>query len=426
MGFNMLDFIWAFNRLVFLFFTIFYLHQVVYTVISVFGKLKKNKDKEVELRRYAVMIAARNEQAVIAELIRSIKNQTYPSELVDIYVIADNCTDNTAEIARQEGASVIERFNKKLCGKGYALDYAFAYLKEEGKRGAYDGFFVFDADNVLDPEYISEMNRTFNDGYVAVTSYRNSKNFGDNWITSSYSLWFLREARYLNKPRNMIGTCCAISGTGFLVRADVIERNDGWKFFLLTEDIQFNAQSILNNELIGYCEDAVFYDEQPKTFKQSWNQRMRWMKGTYQVLYRYGWKLFKSMFKSKPLAKFDLLMSMAPAMVITLASVVVNLVCLLLGTFEIFSDIGVVALTAESLFSTLASFYIVFVLISLLTLITEWKRIKAPAWKKILSIFAFPLFIFTYIPISVVAIFKKVKWDPIEHTVVKSAQDFVD
>lgn len=423
MNFNMLDFIWTFNRLVILFFSLFYFYQIVYIVFALFAKLKKNKNN-IKNRRYAVMIAARNESLVIAELIRSIKAQDYPSELIDIYVIADNCTDNTAQIARDEGANVIVRFNDELIGKGYALDYAFTKLKEQGIRGKYDGFFVFDADNVLDSNYISEMNKVFCDKYVAVTSYRNSKNFGDSWLSSSYSLWFLREARYLNKPRMLLNTSCAISGTGFLLRSDIIERNDGWKFFLLTEDIQFNAQAVLNNEQIGYCEDAIFYDEQPKTFKQSWNQRMRWVRGTYQVLARYGTKLFAAMFRKKPFAKFDMLMAMAPAMFITLISVVVNLIFLLLGVFEIFTDTGFIRLTSQSLFNTLLSFYTVFAATSLLTLITEWKRIKAPVIKKILSVFTFPFFVFTYIPISIVALFKKVEWSPIKHTVVKSAEDF--
>jgi len=76
-----------------------------------------------KLHKYAVLIAARNEQAVIGELIRSIKNQKYPKWLVDVFVVADNCTDNTAQRAREAGAIVYERFNQNHKGKGYALNY---------------------------------------------------------------------------------------------------------------------------------------------------------------------------------------------------------------------------------------------------------------------------------------------------------------
>lgn len=140
---------------------------------------RKKKQPEYEpkkLHRFAFIIAARNENAVIGNLIKSIKAQNYPSELIDVVVVADNCTDNTAEIARSCGAIVYERFNKVLVGKGYALDYAFNKIKEdEGDYTAYDGYFIFDADNVIDRNYVREMNKTFDQGYRVVTSYRNSK-----------------------------------------------------------------------------------------------------------------------------------------------------------------------------------------------------------------------------------------------------------
>ena len=138
-------------------------------------------------------------------------------------MVADNCTDGTAEVARRAGAFVYERFDQSKKGKGYAMDYLFRRLAEEGKD-VYDGYFVFDADNLVDPGFVAEMNRTFDRGYDAVTCYRNSKNFGTNWISAGYSIWFLREARFLNFPRTLLGTNCHVSGTGFLVSAQVIRK----------------------------------------------------------------------------------------------------------------------------------------------------------------------------------------------------------
>ena len=131
------------------------------------------------------------------------------------------------------------------------------------------------------------MNTVFDNGYALVTSYRNSKNYSDNWITSGYGLWFLREARYLNNARMILGSSCLVSGTGFLVHKDIINRNNGWNCFLLTEDIQFSTENIIRGDKIGYCADAMFYDEQPVRFIDSWNQRLRWSKGFYQVFFRY-------------------------------------------------------------------------------------------------------------------------------------------
>ena len=192
------------NAVLYILLTLFYFYQGVYVLIALIGKKKKNNIKEdnAALHKYAFIIAARNENAVIGNLIDSIKNQNYPKELIDVIVVADNCTDNTAEISRQHGAIVYERFNNILVGKGYAMDYVFNKIKEEhGDYTCYDGYFVFDADNVIDVNYVKEMNKVFDSGYKVVTSYRNSKNYDTNWITAGYSLWFIREAKYLNNPR---------------------------------------------------------------------------------------------------------------------------------------------------------------------------------------------------------------------------------
>ena len=110
---------------------------------------------------------------------------------------------------------------------------------------------------MLDCHFVEAMNRTFTDGYEVVTSYRNSKNYGENWISAGYALWFIRESRYLNNSRMLMGTSCAISGTGFLFSRKVIESTNGWVFHLLTEDIEFSVYHILQGRTIGFCADAV-------------------------------------------------------------------------------------------------------------------------------------------------------------------------
>ena len=418
----MLSFLYTFNNIMFLLFSVLYLYQFVYMGISLIFKLAPAPPAR-QKSRFAVMIAARNEEDVIENLIKSIKTQSYPSQLIDIFVVADNCTDSTAQIAAKMGARVYIRNNMYLVGKGYALDFAFAQMKKEGIRTNYDAFFVFDADNVLDKNYISEMHKTFCMGFKAVTSYRNSKNFDDNWISAGYSLWFLREARYLNKSRMLLDTTCAISGTGFLISSEIIEKCDGWKQFLLTEDLEFNTKCALGKIKIGYCESAIFYDEQPTRFKQSWAQRMRWVRGTYQVLKRYGVKLFCSIFRGTPLARFDIFMSLAPGMFVSLASVLVNGFCLCFTLFQSVFSPTVFAEALKSLLFTIVNFYLVFFGSGAITMITERKRIKASAFKKVLYTFTFPLYVLTYVPISVAALFKKVEWLPIKHSVNKTPEE---
>ena len=136
------------------------------------------------LHRYAVLISARNEQNVIGHLLDSINAQDYPKNLVTVFVVADNCTDDTARVAREHGAVVYERFNRVKVGKGYALNELLGHIEQDYGR-VFDAFMVFDADNLLEPNYITEMNRTFSDGYEIITSYRNSKNYADNWVSSA-------------------------------------------------------------------------------------------------------------------------------------------------------------------------------------------------------------------------------------------------
>ena len=415
----MLSFISMFNLIIFILFTGFYFYQIVYVFVSLF---KKSKELYASINhKYAVVIAARNESAVIGQLINSIKKQNYPKELVDIYVVADNCTDNTAEVSKNAGARVFERFNRQRVGKGYALDYAFKNIINS--NACYDGYFVFDADNLLDENYINEMNKVFDNGYKIVTSYRNSKNYDTNWLSAGYSLWFLREAKYLNNARMILNTGCAISGTGFMVSDEIIRKNNGWKHHLLTEDIEFSIDNALQGEKIGYCGNAVLYDEQPYLFEQSWNQRLRWAKGFYQVFAKYGKSLFISIFTKRSFCCYDMLMTIMPALFLSLTSVAVNLAFFYLGliNIEIYPDL--MRETSSAVLMSVLNSYLVLFVLGLLTTVTEWKNINTTSVEKIKYMFTFPIFIFTYVPISIVALFRKIEWKPITHNITKTIEE---
>lgn len=415
----MIDFVQNVNWAIFLLFTLCYSYQFIYAIVALVKKPKKVEAKK--LHKYGVLISARNESAVIGNLIDSIKAQNYPSHLVDIFVVADNCTDDTAAIARKHGAIVYERFNTEKVGKGYALDYLLKIINSIYSYKGYEGYFVFDADNVLDPNFISAMNAQFDQGYKVLTCYRNSKNYGTNWISAGYALWFLREARYLNNPRMMLGTSCAISGTGFLVSAEIINRQGGWKHHLLTEDIEFSIDNAIQGEKIGYCHDAMVYDEQPDTFRMSWRQRLRWAKGFYQVFGKYGKNLVSTAVKNRSFSAFDMLMNISPAMILSMLCILFNFGFLIAAAVT--ADSALLGATVSSIFMTIFNFCAILFLFGALTAITERKNIHCSTGKKILYCFTFPLFMLTYIPIAVVALFKKIEWKPIPHGVAKTLQE---
>lgn len=407
------------NYIIAVIFFVCYSYQFLYIAIPF---IKKSKlPKKAVLHKYAVLIAARNEEAVISHLIESINRQTYPSDLIKIFVVADNCTDNTCAIAEAAGAEVWERFNRNLIGKGYAIDYLLERINEIYPKNTFEGYFIFDADNLLDENYVAEMNKVFSDENRIITSYRNSKNYGSNWISAGFSLWFLRESQYLNRSRMLFGTSCAVSGTGFLFHHDVIEKTGGWRFYLLTEDIEFTVRNVLDREKITYCESAMLYDEQPVKFCQSWTQRMRWAKGSLQVFRKYGVRLLRSILslKKNSFACFDMTMSIMPAVVLTVLSCVINLCG---GIYALLTGENVLSLIG-SLCESAVNMYLVFFTIGCITTATEWKHICCRNIKKIMYTFTFPLFILTYIPISIAVLFKKVEWKQIQHRESKTLED---
>ena len=189
----------AFNTIVGVVFGLCFLYQVVFFFVGFLrGEVKIPQAKKQH--SYAFFIAAHNEEAVIANLVKSIREQDYPSELIDIFVVADACTDNTAQAAREAGAIVYERNDLSRKGKSWVMDYGFDRILKE-YPGKHEAFFIFDADNLLSRDYVKIMNDAYDQGYLALTSYRNSKNFGSSWISSAYATWFMREARYLNNAR---------------------------------------------------------------------------------------------------------------------------------------------------------------------------------------------------------------------------------
>ena len=315
------------NFVIAVIFFVCYTYQFLYIPVPWLRKARPHGPAKDN--RYAVLICARNEQRVIGDLIASLRGQTYSQGLLSIFVLADNCTDDTAMVARVAGANVYERFNQVQVGKGYALQELLEHLEQDYPQG-FDGYFVFDADNILAPDYVEAMNRTFSDGHDIVTSFRNSKNYGDNWISAGYALWFLRESRYLNHARFLLGTSCAVSGTGFLFSRRVLEETGPWPFHLLTEDIQFSVDQVTRGRKIAFCPDAVLYDEQPTTFRQSWNQRLRWSKGYLQVFRGYGAKLLRGA-AGGSFSCYDMAAAIMPAFVLSATAIVCNVTAAVLG-----------------------------------------------------------------------------------------------
>lgn len=397
------------NNLIFFFSVFFNLKLVLYLIIALIKK-DKVSDREAPFHHFAVLICARNEAAVIADLLDSIKSQSYPQDLIDVFVMADNCTDSTADVASSRSVHVYTRSDPEKIGKGYALEALMNHIREDYPEG-FDGYFIFDADNILEQDYIEQMNRKFSDGHDIVTGFRNSKNFGDNWISAGNSLWYLWDSKYLNYPRYLLGISCNVSGTGYFFSRKIAEKLDGWPYHMLTEDWEFSFDQVTKGEKIAFCRQAVLYDEQPTSFIVSCRQRIRWLSGLLQVTMRYMKKVLKGILHGSS-SCFDIMLY-APVYVLSVASLLLNLGLILHSAVA-----GGNIMTAVQSFALLfIRMYAVFWLAGLFFIVTEWKNIHAGALSKILHLWTFPFFTLSYVPLTAVALFYKPKWKPIPHTV---------
>lgn len=404
--------------------TIGYIYQLYCVLVGWFGKPKKYPDTEP--KHLCAIISARNESAVIGNLIDSLQAQNYDQKYLDIWVVADNCTDNTAQICRDKGCYVVERFNQEYIGKGYALSYLFDNMrsgtlgesKEKrnlkeiiARQEKYEAFLVFDADNTLDKNYVREMNKVFSAGNNVVTSYRNSRNLSSNWISAGSALWFIRESRLLNNSRSISGISCHVGGTGFMFARTIMERNDGWKHHLLTEDLEFTMDCVLHGDKVAYCGTAELFDEQPVTFSQSWRQRLRWSKGFLQVFSNYSSLLIRRAFREGDFSCLDLIILIFPWVVLMVLRISVGLFYAALGFVTFESQFWMVMWS----FLIMGIGALILMAIAGLTCILENKKIGASKLELLGYIITFPLFILSYFPISFYAIFSKVEWKPIEH-----------
>jgi len=384
--------------------TIFWAYQFIVSICS----LIKFKDKpiiEEKNHRFMAIIPAHNEAAVVANLVESLKNQNYPKELYDIYVIADNCTDNTAEIAKKAGAIVYERFDETKKTKGFALNWFLAQKIEED--APYDALCVFDADNIADKNFLKAMNKKLCQGENVVQGYRDIKNPSDNWITAGYAIFYWTMNRFYHLARYNLGLSPLLNGTGFMVRFDIIKPT-GWDTKTLTEDIEFSLKNIIEGRKLGWATDAIVYDEQPTSFKQSWSQRTRWTVGHIQCMKEYTGLLALAVKEHKTLMNFDgllYILGSIPMFVITIVLLLIN--------FIIFAAQGMTV--AEFMISMLRYLIPTFIF-PILTAVLIMRLDKRPMKPMLKGLIFYPLFLGSWLLINFKCLFKRdTKWEKIEH-----------
>jgi cellulose synthase/poly-beta-1,6-N-acetylglucosamine synthase-like glycosyltransferase len=431
-------------------------YQVIFIFIGFFGKGKKFEHTDKK-HKYAILISARNEERVIGQLLDSIKKQDYPQEKIKIFVIADDCCDRTAEIAKEYDCVVYERKNppKNQRTKGFALKFGIENIMRDYERGVneFDGFFVFDADNLLAVNYVSEMNKAFVlEKYDYFTSYLGEKNletkivptFGSIGLGGLYSADMAQ-----HRTSSVLGLAPMICGKGFLLRSKLLK--DGWKWTGLTEDIELRADIISKGTRGCFVEAAELFDENPHTFKILARQRIRWERGSLVAFCKYfvrcsigtvcprDWrkktkeekdreykitgtraKIIDAVQKSFSCYKEAFLLMPRPLIILALGF----LYPLSIGIFTLING------NLQGLWNCLilvALFYGFIYLVEIATytavIIRERRRIRGNKRRMIKYIFIWPFFTMFIQYLATLAMIIPVKWKPIPHVTVVQIED---
>lgn len=365
--------------------------------------------------KFAVLIPARDESKVIEGLIKSIKDQTFNINMNDVYVIVEDINDYTCDIVKKYGATTIVRKNLELRRKGYALDEAVKFILDSGEK--YDAYFIFDADNVLDKDYFRNMNETFFNGYDIGIGYRNTKNGNDNVVAACSTLTFSMINTLGNLQKNKDSRNVTISGTGFYIKGSFIEKWKGYPFHTLTEDYELTLYSSLNEMTSFYNDKAMFYDEQPTSFKVSLDQRTRWIRGFLDARKIYVKKLYEA-FKTNGKnsgSQFSNWIGVKPYILIAIFLVLELFAKLVAGMY----CLSVNQLLAYKFFRQFL--FLIFIcymvlLIATMIIIIREKKIDLSMSSKIKAIFFNPIFLISYVYCAIMALtHKNLDWKKINH-----------
>lgn len=399
-------------------------YRTFYLILGVFGRSRKYPSAPKD-KRYCFIVPARNEELVIGNLIDTVRAMDYPQELVDIMVVADNCDegDKTAQIAREKGAIVFERHDMAHRTLGFALQYAFREFAKAGHdiENEYYAYIRLDADNIVSHNYLTKLNDCMqNSGFDEAVTYRNAKNLDENWIAAMCGMNVYVNVLNNTRPRSILKTNQQVYGPGACFRSYLLK--DGWNWTGLTEDLDIESDITSRGFRTGYCEEAVFYEEEPTRVKLFVRQQMRWTRGNLLSFGKYAPGLIRSFFKKPTWSKYDIFWQFFPysfvSFYITFAYQVISLIL-----FAIYGNNGYNWWSFASwILTMLGSIYVSNLLMDALTVIREWRRFHLSLPKTILYIFLFPIYQIINLPISCVAGFMKVTWKQIDHhTVVDPA-----
>jgi cellulose synthase/poly-beta-1,6-N-acetylglucosamine synthase-like glycosyltransferase len=388
-------------QLLIVFFTIYYF------TLSFFGLFGKKKETKIydERKTFALIVCAHNEARVIGQLVENLKLLKYSPKLYDIFVVADNCTDDTAAVARQAGALVQERFSDEGKGKGFALEWMFHRLFAMDKK--YDAVCIFDADNLVHPNFLKEMNSRLCQGEKIIQGYLDTKNPEDTWISAMFAISFWITNHIWHLAKYNIGLSCVLGGTGMCITTDVLKRY-GWGATCLTEDMEFTMKALMEGIPTTWAHDAVIYDEKPLTFKAAWNQRVRWAQGNFDVANRYIPKMLIKGIKEHNVLLLDGIIDMFQPYFMLVSAFFI--ICSYIYEFVPFYTNILYDVLPMAVWQAIGIGQYLFPMAVLIKIRASWK-----SWAYLLI---YPIFIYSWVPITFIGFLRRNQhvWSHTLHT----------
>ena len=400
--------------------------------------LPKRKYKEAEEKHYVgVFITARNESEVLGRTIKLLQTKiNYPKDKYEIIILADNCDDNTAEIARsldgEVKVRVFERHEEdpKKRNVGFALKYLFEQLLPTIDN--YDFFIRFDADDIVDKEYLNQMNNAYSSGVLAAKGYNNATNITQNLTSGVSALWYLKDSRFNCHSRAGIHTYVHLVGGGMMFAASIIKEDGGWVCTHTSEDTQFTILNMKKKRKCRYVPDAIVYEDQPSSIKALLTRFIRMGHSLNHLFWTEGLKCLGRFFTSFRYWYLDMFLNLIFIPIALLCCTWYPVFYTYMIVYNgVVGNFGVMNTYLTSLWVILVFAYLVPIYLqAFLTIILDRKKIKAPTGRLIGICLIFPFFMIVYaVGIALGVCTHKQKWGKVERnvqTIDKQLQEEID
>ena len=290
------------------------------------ARYKGVRNPSMPRRNFIVLVPAHDEESAIGRTLASLHRLDFPSELYEIVVVADNCEDRTAELARKAGATVIER-SSDLRGKGCALAWAIDWIF--GNRPETDAIAVVDADCQPTPNLLSVMEERLDGGAEAVQVNYVVANPEESTASALRYAGFAvkNTARPLGKT--VLGLSCGLFGTGMGFSRSCLEEHP-WEAFSLAEDAEYHLQLVCEGSRVEFAPEASVYSAMPTSKEDSLSQEARWASGEVRMIRRWMPRLLtRTIGERSPIAANAAIEQLVPPQTLLMAG---NLLTLALAT----------------------------------------------------------------------------------------------